>query len=53
MDGSTGRQRLRKEALVNLEIPLPPLPEQRAIANVFQAIDEKIAALEKEIEAYR
>ncbi len=50
MDGSTGRQRLRKEALVNLEIPLPPLPEQRAIANVFRAIDEKTAALEKEVE---
>ncbi len=29
---------------------LPPLPEQRAIANVFQAIDEKTAALEKEVE---
>ena len=48
MEGSTGRQRLRKEAVVNLEIPLPPLPEQRAIANVFQAIDEKITALEQE-----
>ncbi len=50
MDGSTGRQRLKKEALVNLEIPLPSLPEQRAIANVFQAIDEKTAALKKEAE---
>jgi hypothetical protein len=50
MEGSTGRQRLRKKAVVNLEIPLPPLPEQRAIANVFQAIDEKIATLEQEVE---
>ena len=50
MDGSTGRQRLRKEALVNLEIPLPSLHEQRAIANVFRAIDEKTAALKKEVE---
>ncbi len=48
MQGSTGRQRLKKEALVNLEIPLPPLPEQRAIADVFRAIDEKTAALERE-----
>ena len=48
MQGSTGRQRLRKEALVNLEIPLPPLPEQHAIADVFRAIDEKTAALERE-----
>lgn len=50
MDGSTGRQRLRKEALVNLEIPLPSLPEQRAIADIFQAIDEKTASLQKEVE---
>lgn len=48
MQGTTGRQRLSKDALVNLQIPLPPLPEQRAIAAVFQAIDEKVAALEQE-----
>ena len=50
MQGTTGRQRLSKDALVNLQIPLPPLPEQRAIASIFQAIDEKTAALEKEVE---
>ena len=50
MQGTTGRQRLSKDALVNLQIPLPPLPEQRAIAAVFQAIDEKTAALEREVE---
>ena len=48
MQGTTGRQRLSKDALVNLQMPLPPLPEQRAIAAVFQAIDEKTAALEQE-----
>ena len=50
MQGMTGRQRLSKDVLVNLQIPLPPLPEQRAIANVFQAIDQKTAALEKEVQ---
>ena len=50
MQGTTGRQRLNKEALVNLEIPVPPLPEQRAIASIFQAIDEKTGSLEKEVE---
>ena len=50
MQGTTGRQRLSKDALVNLPIPLPPLSEQRAIASIFQAIDEKIAALEREVE---
>ena len=48
MQGTTGRQRLSKDALVNLRISLPPLSEQRAIANVFQAIDKKIAPLEQE-----
>ena len=48
MQGTTGRQRLSKDALVNLYIPLPPLPEQRAIAAVFHAIDEKVATLEQE-----
>ncbi len=50
MQGTTGRQRLNKEALVNLEIPLPPLSEQREIANIFRAIDDKTAALEREVE---
>ena len=48
MQGTTGRQRLSKDALVNLQIPLPSLPEQRAVASIFQAIDEKTAALEQE-----
>ena len=50
MQGTTGRQRLSKDALVNLQIPLPPLSEQHAIAAVFQAIDEKTAVLEREVE---
>ena len=33
MDGSTGRQRLSKEALGSTQIPLPPLTEQEAIAS--------------------
>ena len=36
--------------LTNLVLPLPPLPEQCTIANIFQAIDEKTAALEREVE---
>ena len=41
---------VKKSSFEKFFIPLPPLPEQRAIANVFQAIDEKIAALEQEVE---
>ena len=38
MEGSTGRQRLRKDLLEDLCIPFPPLLEQRAIAHVLSRI---------------
>ncbi len=37
-------------SLQKFTFALPTLSEQRAIANVFRAIDEKTAALEKEVE---
>ncbi len=36
-------------SLEKFTFALPPLHEQRAITNVFQAIDKKIATLEKEV----
>jgi type I restriction enzyme S subunit len=42
MIGTSGRQRVAKEAFSNLEITLPPLPEQRAIASILSALDDKI-----------
>ena len=38
------------DSLGKFTFALPPLSEQRAIANVFQAIDAKTAALEQEVE---
>ena len=43
-----GQPLITQSILHQLKIPLPPLPEQRAIAAIFQAIDEKTAALEQE-----
>ena len=42
--GAVGQQRLPENHLANLEIPLPPLPEQRRIAGVLK---EQMAAVEK------
>lgn len=40
MEGSTGRQRLPRYVLENLEFPLPPLLEQKKIATVLSAVQE-------------
>ncbi len=51
MKGTTGRLRLGTEALADLEIPLPPLPEQRRIVakleTVFTQLDAAVDNLKK------
>ena len=42
MEGTTGRQRVPKKILERLIIPLPPLPEQKKIAEILSDIDKKI-----------
>lgn len=49
MQGSTGRQRLNLDSLINLIVPVPPLSEQQAIGEIFYRFDRKIESLEKEV----
>jgi type I restriction enzyme S subunit len=39
MRGTTGRQRVPRKAVENLKIPLPPLEEQKRIAQILMTID--------------
>ena len=50
--GST-RYNLSKKRFLNLEIDLPPLPEQHAIATILSDMDSEIAALERRLDKTR
>ena len=50
MIGTTGRQRASKESVENLKIPLPPLPEQRKIAEILSTVDEAIQKVDEAIQ---
>ena len=43
MVGSSGRQRVQQNVLETLELPFPPYDEQKKIAAILSALDEKIA----------
>ena len=48
MEGSSGRQRVPKEAFDTLYLSLPPLPEQIRIASILSSLDDKIDLLHRE-----
>jgi type I restriction enzyme S subunit len=48
MTGTSGRQRVQTDQLINELLILPDLPEQRAIAAVLSSLDDKIELLHEQ-----
>ncbi len=48
LEGTSGRQRVSKEAFDNLYLSLPPLSEQKRIASILSSLDDKIDLLHRE-----
>lgn len=47
MQGTTGRKRVPQEAIENTLIPIPPISEQKEIANILLNADKKIETEQK------
>ncbi|MEK6653499.1 MAG: restriction endonuclease subunit S [Nitrospirota bacterium] len=47
-DGTSGRQRVPKDAFNNLFLDLPELPEQKSIASILSSLDDKIDLLHRQ-----
>lgn len=48
LEGTSGRQRVSKEAFDNLYLSLPPLSEQKRIASILSSLDDKIDLLHRQ-----
>lgn len=47
MTGTTGRQRVSKRSVKRLRIPLPPIEEQKRIAEVLSCVDDAIQKVDE------
>jgi type I restriction enzyme, S subunit len=47
-DGTSGRQRVPKQAFDDLILNLPPLSEQKSIASILSSLDDKIDLLQRQ-----
>jgi len=52
-DGTSGRQRVPKDAFNNLILNLPDLPEQKSIAIILSSLDDKIDLLHRQNKTLR
>ncbi|MEM1831929.1 MAG: restriction endonuclease subunit S, partial [Desulfurococcaceae archaeon] len=50
MRGTTGRRRVPRDALENLEMPIPPLFEQKVIAEILSTVDSAIDRVRRLVE---
>jgi type I restriction enzyme, S subunit len=48
LDGTSGRQRVPRQAFDDLILNLPHLPEQKAIASILSSLDDKIDLLHRQ-----
>lgn len=51
MEGTSGRQRIPAWAFGEIDVPVPPLDEQRRIAEVLRSVDEAIATTQRTVQA--
>lgn len=53
MTGTTGRQRASKESVERLQIPLPPLCEQRKIAEILDTVYKRLELLKDKKQKFK
>jgi type I restriction enzyme S subunit len=53
MVGTAGQKRVSGKSIINYQISIPPIQEQKEIARILSDMDAEIEALEKKLEKYK